>query len=275
MDHHRKLATFVGLPSLAALAVIALTPPEPRGLPDAFGFCLMLGTMYAQVTLLAAWMAFGPLPLLWRLPLSLVAVLCLIVATGINLMLYHRSEFEMLIVLAGCLLGQWFIAQLPLWGLGLAYGLRLQHLDEINRAIDPRDRQFGIRELLIFTTIIAVILGIGRVVVARLPRSFVGNDEIGIFIFLAVAAVFFALTLLVAGLLPRYAGLALAIGVLAIAFVTLAEAPLMDTLVRRRGGPETWHLALINAGTASWILAYVYAIRRAGYRLGISPVQSG
>lgn len=146
----------------------------------------------------------------------------------------------MLIVLAACLLGQWFVAQLPLWGLGVAYGLRLQHPDQAQTPVDPRDRQFGIRELLIFTTIIAVILGIGRVVVASLPRSILGDEEAGIFVFLAVAAVLFALPLLVAGLLPRYAGLAVAIG---LAVIAIASSAWQSYLARIPTNGSPWPAA--------------------------------
>jgi hypothetical protein len=271
--HHKKLAIFASALGFVALCSIAFVPPEFPRVPELVGFCFILGTMYTQVTLAAAWMAFGPLPFLWRLPLSLASVASLILAFGVNLSLYDGPGWELIIVLGGCLLAQWLIAQVPLWGLGLAYGVRVLHPSQLQRQPDPRERQFGIRELLIFTTIIGVILGLGRALVANMPRTVGVDHAVGIFAFLSVAAILLSMPLLIAGLLPHYWRRAIAIGLLVIVAATIGELPLLNSTVGPAGGPDASHLALINAFTSAWVLVYIVVIRRAGYRLGIGSVR--
>ena len=61
---------------------------------------------------------------------------------------------------------------------------------------------------MIFTGLVGVTLGIGRILVGALSNWFSIDGEGPIFVFLAVAAIVMTLPVLLAALLPRWAALA-------------------------------------------------------------------
>jgi hypothetical protein len=172
------------------------------------------------------------------------------------------------VVVGGCLLGQWFLVQIPLWGLAMGYGLRLRHRDDTSRGTDPRERQFGIRQLMIITSIVGVVFGIGRLVVTNLGDRFIVDGEVAIFAFLAIAAIVITLPVLLASLLPRLALPATLLALVLVGFATAWELPMFDsTGAGRRGGPGAMGFVWINGGTTLWLLALVVVVRLNGYRL--------
>ena len=260
------------------LLIMALLSPRPGGGAleyVAIGF--LLGTMFGQGTLVSAWTAFGPAPLVWRLPLSLLWLVLLVGALAVSVARSGGPNVEAIVVIGGCLVGQWLLVQVPLWCLRLGYGVRLRHVDDTGFLLDPRDRQFGIRQLMIFTTIIAVILGAGRFLVTRLaPHLTLGTSGDGpLFIFLAVAAIIVTLPLMLAALLPRLAVPAVISILVLVGLLTAWEIPLLSRFHGGGGRPDTMHMVAINSVTAAWVLAVVVIVRFNGYRLslfrGVSP----
>lgn len=230
----------------------------------------LFGTIFAHATLAAAWTALGPLPLIGRLPLSLVWLALLGLAFAANVGMHGGPDKGVVLLVWACLLGQWLCVQIPLWGLTIAYGSRLRHLHDESQAASPRERQFGIRELMIFTAIVGVVFGIGRVVVGNYAShiAWMLGSEAPIFIFLAVAAIVVTLPLLLATLLPRFAVPAVLATLFLIGSATLWELPLLH-LFHQAPGPDVYHLVLINAFTAGWILLLGVAVRLNGYRLAV------
>src|SRR5690606_11091290 len=135
----------------------------------------------------------------------------------INLQIHVQAESGLELVLAACLLGQWVLVQLPLWGLVLLYGLHLRHRTDHAGDKPNAGRQFGIGQLLIATTAVAGVLALGRILFSGRAMEIPGG-EFTLFAFLGCAAVAMSLPLLLAALLPRFAfvaviGTALLIGV--------------------------------------------------------------
>lgn len=223
------------------------------------------GTVFGHGTLAAAWTAFGPLPLLWRLPLALLWMLALTVGAAVNLTLYDGPETFGAVALG--LAGQFVFLQLPFWVLALTTGRRLRFYDASAFRSDPRETQFGIRQLMIFTTIVAVVLGVGRVAILQLSQDSVYPGGQTIMVFLAVAAVVVTLPLILAALLPSFAAPAVALVLLLIGVVTVSEVPLLES-IHGGGGPDTFHIVFINSITSAWILAVVLLARVSGYRFG-------
>jgi hypothetical protein len=230
----------------------------------------LFGTIFGQASLAAAWTSFGPLPFLWRFPLSLLWLLALIVALACNIG-FHGGPAEVPVVVAACLAGQFLFLQLPFLGLALAGGLRLRYCETTSLRPDPREMQFGIRQLMIFTTIVAVVLGAGRFAVVKFSQYSDLHGEEPVFIFLAVAAVLVTLPLFLAALLPRFAVPAVALVLLLAGLLTAWEVPLLRT-VHGGPGPDTLHVVVINGFTSAWVLAIVLIVRVSGYRFGTSRV---
>ena len=184
-----------------------------------------------------------------------------------------------MVVLGGCLLGHWAIAQLPMWYLAFAFGLRLRHSSERSYGLDPSERQFGIRQLMIVTAIVAVVLGCGRVAVTLLLgdgfRS--GGGQPMILVFLAVAGVIMTLPLVLSALLPRFAIPASVLVLILIALATLAELPLLQLALPPQAGgrgPDAGHFYGINAIQAAWVLLVIGVLRLGGYGIAAPPTKA-
>ncbi len=271
MATNRYLVAFV-LGPLLALSWLLLIVVEPDGPPTRLTTAVIigyiLGTQFGQTTLAAAWTAFGPAPLLWRLPLSLAWIGVLSVALLVNLTLHKEPAGVVVLVIAICLLAQWIAVQIPLWGLAIGYGLRLRH--DSDPPETPRDRQFGIRQVMILTFIVAVVLGVCRMVVLRSAQHFGGSSlaEGWFFAFLAVAGIVMTFPLLLAALLPRFSLVAV-IGALALITIgTWFEFPLAAMVPGSPGGGNLGPVAWINAFQAAWVLSVVAILRFCGYGIG-------
>jgi hypothetical protein len=280
MIHPRNYA-FFGVAALIVVGwlLLAVLDPDPRSkLGEYLGLGYLFGTMFGHTALAGTWLAFGPLPLFIRLPGSVACVAALLCALAINLAL-HGGPGGVFVTMLCCLLGQWCLVLPPLWGLVYGYGLRLQHHSQASRPAGPRDRQFGIRQVMILTAIVGVVLGIGRIAVPHLAESLSLGGEAPIFIFLAVAGIVMTIPLLLAALLPRMAMAAVIAVLLFMGLATAFELPLLKTVQATTGGPDVGHFIGINVVTAIWILAVAGAMRLGGYSLarqvaGESPFAS-
>jgi hypothetical protein len=245
---------------------ISLLDPDPgRSIAETMGIGYFFGTMFSHTTLAAAWNAFGPLPLVWRLPLSLVWIAMLALAIGINIGVNGGPQpGQAMLLIGGCLFLQWVLLQFPFWGLALRYGLRLRHIDDAGA--DPREHQFRIRQLLIVTTIVAVVFGIGRAVIAATGERINLRGEAPIFIFLALAAIILTLPLLLAALMRSYWAPAVIVALVLIGLATAWEVPLLR-MVHSGGGPNVEDFVSINAFTAGVMLLLLTIVRLNGYSL--------
>lgn len=262
MDRHRYLL-WLALPLIAVgLGLVVLLNPD-HGEYVVVGY--LIGTVFGHATLASAWTAFGPLPLILRFPLALLWLVLSVACIALNVWV-HTGPPEIPITLGGCVLLQYVALQLPFWAIALGTGVRLRYRASGGPASDSREYQFGIRQLMIFTAIVAVIFGVGRLVVTRLgvQLSSAGGPDLLVFIFLVVASVVMTLPLLLAGLLPRYWWQAVLVVLLLIGIATACELPLLETF-HRGGGPDTLHLVWINAFSSAWILALVLVVRVSGY----------
>ena len=255
------------------LLLLVLRPQRIGGAIEYPALGYIFGTLFGQALLASAWTALGPLRLPLRLSLSLgwIAALCLAATVALG---GPRLEFGLL--LGGCLLGLWLVVQVPFWGLALFYGMRLSHRSAAPPSTTPRQRQFGIRELMMLTAAVAVLLGAGRALMPWLSELAGNNISRGapVLIFLAAAAIALGLPLLLAALLPRWASLAAPAVLVLIATATWWELPLVALVQGPGGGPEYWHLAWINFFTALWALLVVIILRLGGYGLATAELQA-
>lgn len=280
MGRRRSLVLMILVPVLVFswILIAAVWLDGGPGPPEYPIIGYLLGTMFGQATMASAWVAFGPLPLLARGALSLGWITCMFVAFILNLALHGGpGEPELALTMGGCMLGQWILVQVPLWGLAIGYGLRVRHRSE-SIPVGMASMQFGIRQLMILTAIVAVLLAIGRVVISQLLQTEItrGRSEVLIFVFLAVAGVVMTLPLLLATLLPRYALPATLLVLCLILAGTWAELPLLELSYTPGNGPDFFHLLWINAFQSVWVVLVVGILRLCGYglivpQMGVNP----
>jgi len=260
---------------VVGIAIVAAVHPDEPNRPRPFGLVaagLLLGTTYGHVSVAAAWCALGPLRLATRLPLSAGWVAALCIALAVNLATDRGPPNELVVVLVFCgvLFGQWVLVQLAVWLWTYYVPRRLVVGDALSAASHRDNKQFGIREVLLLTTIVAVVLGSGRLALgALIPGSgAVAWRTILIFGFLAVLNAAMPLPIIATALTSKRKwstacfALALVVGVTAIE-VQIAHllgwwTPMTDNIAQ---------VGTMNAVQAAWLIAFILLARAAGCRL--------
>jgi hypothetical protein len=267
---------FVLLPILAIswLLIALIDPDGPQRSIEYITIGHLFGAMFGLTSVAAAWAAFGPGRWYARVPLGLLWITLLVGAMAINMSLYSAGPDKIALLLFVCLLGQWLLVQLPLWILTLIYGLRMVHRSDLLEGQEDDTLslpQFGIRQLMILTAIVAVVLGLMRALILVAADTLPQGDAAA-FIFLAVAAIVMTLPLVVAATLPRWWHVATVVVLALIALVTYSEFGLGQVAGLGGNGPDHWHYVWINTFTALWVLLPVSITRLTGYRLTNQPI---
>ena len=149
------------------------------------------------------------------------------------------------------------------------FGLTVARMNDKD-AGDARRNQLSIRQLFGITTIIAVVLGLGRVLVQPL----LGTDNVQqqvesiVMLFLVgLASVLSQVPNWLALLLPRRWPYGLMVTLALTVAINFAEIQLIVIAPQRREPHLAWILSMINAITTAWVLAFAVVYRRAGYRI--------
>ena len=228
---------------------------------------LVFGSLFGQTTLAATWSAFGSPRPLWRVLGSLFWIVMLSVGLAINARVNGGPRSEA-IVFGAITFSQWLLLQLLLWSIRLAFGVQMRHVQDEEFAYDPSQQQFGIRQLMIITTVVGVALGIGRLVIPRLiDQTYFPGHDLPILAFLVVAEVVLTLPLVLAALLRRYAVGGTVVALAFVALVTFGEVPLLRLFAAGPTGPETTDFIAVNAVASTMVLLVLTVIRLNGYSL--------
>lgn len=222
--------------------------------------CILL----VQTTIASAWVALGPLPFLWRLPLSIGWVVCLSAAVATNMARVTTTPWEKAFLLFGMLAGgHWMFAQVPFWLLASRYSLALDHFTR--HAVTACKSQFGIRQVLILTTIVATVLALGRAAVLLLDIApddrAVFPVQIGCFVIAHVTLLF---PLILSPLLPRHAIVCTLLTCTMIYFFSWAQGLIF---ARFGMGISFSELLVSNYWQGSWAIAISGTLRIFGYVL--------
>jgi hypothetical protein len=264
--------------AIIGLGLVSLTFVQPNSTSEGLSYAIigyLYGTMLSLTTLAAAWAVLGTGKLMRRMMLSALLVLAVTLAVSTNLTLHEQSEGALLflVVIGTVLFGQWLFAQVPLWFLAIAYGLRLTILHDEQADVPHTTRQFGIRQLMTVTAIVAVVLGIGRVLVGWLMRDDEFLSDSGqVFViigFIAATGVISILPLVLAMFLSRGAAIAAIRSLVFLGLASWAAGPLFRVITKAPAGsgPEYLHFLAINAVQAAWVIAIAALLRWAGNRL--------
>jgi len=232
---------------------------------------LIVGTLWGQTTLAAIWMVFG------REHIALRFLLCMSWLSTISLALVvYRLWLPGLPVswishtlVWTSILAQWLLAQVPLQIVRIANEVLIAHIAEDSVAALSKP-QFQIRQLLIVTAVVAVVLGLARVLTPPLEfgRFFV-HDAMQ-FLFLVATNVIVTVPLAFCVLSPRRP---IAVAIFALLCVTLGSAAEIVLYSITFSGSRSFNaeLALIlltkNLTTSAWVVAVLGSLRLGGYRL--------
>jgi hypothetical protein len=257
---YRICVPVVGLIILGWLVLLFAWP----GVYEPLMIGTIFGTFLAHTAVAATWAALGPASWHWRMPLSLVWIGTNLIAFTLTLARHDASALAFPLILGASLLGEWFVLQVPLWALAIGYGIRLRHRDDSEQPRSNSSRQFGIRQLMILTASVAIVLGVGRALFSQISEPYL-NETIVDLGFIAVVATAITLPLILAALLPRWTVLSVLIVLAIVAVASAWELALYTAL--GRSGPSPQDFVWINAITCAWVLAFVLVARLNGYRL--------
>jgi hypothetical protein len=266
----------LGILTVGLVPLALLHPNRPSG-PFEYTFVgYLYGTMLSQTTLAAGWAVLGTGKLARRMGFAALLVLAVVLAVVMNLSMHEHNDgvLLVLIVFGLVLFGQWLLAQVPLWCLVIAYGLRLANRHDPFLESPSTTRQFGIRQLMVVTAVVGVALGLGRILFSWVlsDDSYLSDAGEGFLIvgFIAAAGVVCILPLVLATLVARGVALAVTGAIVFLGLATWAELPVFQAVAKNTaaaGGPVLWHFAAINAFQAAWVLAITLLLRWGGYRL--------
>lgn len=260
-----KVFLWAGLLIATNLLSIAVLIASLGSGQDALLLGYIVGSLFAHTTLAAAWTTFGPAKLLWRLPLSVCWVCSLGGVMALEVLLNNQPR-EIPFIFLACFLSLWLVLQLPLWGLKLGLRATLRHREDPLMP-NAKEWQFGIRQLLTITTMVAIAFAVGRAALSSLRSdSDLTLSGLPVFLFLAASAISFSLLLLLASLQERLI-LGVAVVSLLIVIGTVAESPLMLRINGASTRPNLFDLIAVNVFTCGIVFLVAITVRHCGYTL--------
>jgi len=227
---------------------------------------VFFGTVFAQGSLLAVWIALG----LGTFTRRCVRVLLLLATSETLLILPIACEpggdWSFALVFGAILLGQWLAVQTPLWLVRLVFGWRIGTPDSIAEDSGREELQFGIKQLLGWTAAVAVLLGIGRWLLGDELREPETAWEMAAFaLVLAGSNVMVAWPMIWAMLVRRWVPVWTAVALVIAVAVTLEEPEVFSRVAG--GGPDAEVFWWVNGVHIAWVYCSLVAIRLCGYRM--------
>lgn len=173
-----KQRTIVLVAMIAVLALLNLCVPPlfERAYSDAamYAAFVLAGGLVSQVCVLATWAALGAQPAPLRIPLSLGALALGTFAYLAGLQWMDSGlPLDVAIVIGGAALLGFLAMQCPLWLVRLRTRMRIDRFDAQPLTADQEKGQFGLRHVLLWTTLISVALVIGK---AAMPTGSLARD---------------------------------------------------------------------------------------------------
>lgn len=280
MSQLRNQIAVTGLVALvlvtcAILAVAPMSAGPSAGPPNHLFIGFLLGSLFGHTFLASAWIVFGPGSLKLRLPWAIVWAVSISLAILTNSVLYGDLPRDGVVFLSQ--LGIFGLAQcicwIARWRLGHFVGReQVAVTSHVDRSIAMN--QFGIKHLMIVTTVIAITIALGRVLLAQI-LPWLRFSELAIFVFLVLAACLICVPVLFSLLSRHCRWLSLLILICFLVVVTFIELPLLSTLSRNGGGPDWLHILLINLFTLLPVVIFSWALRYLEYRfVDVKPVAS-
>lgn len=273
--YHVFVATICLVGAINA-ALLLLGNPDEAKLTGRLHISFIWGSIVGQVTMAATWVVLGPLRFWQRLLLSVLWTMTVQAVTAVLIFREapaNATDLNAIITLFGLAIwGQWILVQGPLWLLYVFTGAQLKHPEALTNSSGLRDRQFGIRQVMIFTLLVSVVLAILKsVLTAFAPDA----DEVPVqelaFLFAATSTVL--LPLVLSSLLVQRRWIAIAFAFFWIAFATAVEIFMAKSLGGNMMDFILQIFGTINAVASLWVILVTSLLHWSGYRLS-TPVKT-
>ena len=252
--------------ALICIGMVAIRGPLPQ---NRFLTGVSFGSIFGFTILAAVWSALGPgrvaIRLFWA---SMLIIVCPLVSS-----LVVSSRFLLAIVPSLFAIVITLVAILVLCK--TQFGIRLQKPSDFGQELGETVawRQFGIRHLMIVTTVVALLLAVGRIAIPIFKTA--TFLPLLVFGFLAFGTCISCLPFLISVLSLKRTLIPTLILFVLVGMATVGEAFLFASL--KMDGPDVYHFVWINFFALLPILIGALGLRFAGYRLvgRAVPRQSG
>ena len=251
---------------LGFLICVGCIIAEPETAGEKIVVPIVYGIFFGQVMLAAAATVLTRWNLLLRFTLP---PLWLAMEVTIALAFENPNGIRELLVVCGMVVFCWGVVQIPFWIYRWLTKARIQTVENARR-LGSQDGQFSLGQMLLFTLIVAVVLGVFRATLEL--------DDVRHFLEISLNEVFifasFLTSLTLSGLLTIRAGLSAKLNALSLCFALAGVLGMMGFLyVSLQGltlpGPTHFKFMLVNSvgGVAIWLTISVSALRLTGLRL--------
>ena len=261
--------------SVNLAVILGLRFLVPQAGVDHLTAIVVLGTCFAQLGLAAAWVTLISYSSTVRVSFAMVAM-ALACLTAFQFGIVIRQSLA--IALAATFALQCALCQLPLW-LARAQGWRISQATEAEDTAGAAT-QFGIRQLLLWTTIVGALMALARGAIdLSVPPQNAGathgmHTDLPIGILFAVVGALLLFPVIWTAFAQRRFLLWLALIALTIAVVTPLEFLVFQKIVPT-GRRDFWMISLINAGQVGITLTALLSLRFAGFRMRrVGPTES-
>ena len=258
---------FVAVQLFAFILCCILVAWDPSSQAETVVVPTVFGIYYAHIVLAAVLTVFGGGTILQRLTLP---PLWLALETWLAfLFVEHGPDSAEALLLAGLTTFTWMVAQIPFWCSRSVLNVRLR---AFSLPIAPQSdgEQFSVRQLLIFTFVIAIILGIGRAVVSRadlLEFFALSAEDILTFTLFVSALISSGLAVIHVGLLPQPRARSLLSTFGLILAITLGLRYALSQVITSGPPDADVVLSYSVAAQAIWLGLSVTTLRKCGWRL--------
>ena len=222
---------------------------------------LFIGFLYVQILLSSVWIALAPLKLATRV-FSSTAVTLYFSLCMYRVAWRDGGGHDIAIAVALPMLLQWLLFQMPLWSIRFK-GWKLKIPGQRVRDDRKEEFQFGIRHLLIWTTIVALFLAIVNAIVSSIKSGPVnsGSRDLEMGLLLTLGNGLIAVPIIWGCLVKHYIWVWILIAILVCVVFTLFE------LWIYKGLPDMEFFVAVNFSQTFLAILAMLAVRLTGYRL--------
>lgn len=266
----------VGLAVAIALYNLVLSPMRAAGPASDWPALLGIGVIFVQPLLLAAWAALGPGALVYRLPVSAATLIAWIFAqsfAGLNLFAPDGARNHLNLEMTVAFVTAFAVASAVIGLVRRATGIHISRCEQPSPPSQQQGRhQFGMKYLLGWMTICALLIVIGRSFVS--DTLWFDQRWLSLVWELSIGIVFLLLLMMPPAVLPLLAltrptpwRWLLLIGA---AWPVSLWAAVEVTNMSSRGGPPQnvyWPFGVLQIGATATALGSALVLRLAGFHL--------
>lgn len=228
--------------------------------PHAMAF--FFAALFFHSGIIGSHLVFGTKRLLSNLLFSTIWFLISVLILCFFSFTSQRADPEIVLIFSAVMVGASGLSCILCLTARFFFGLRLHNSG--NRR-GRGSENFHVRHILITTTVLGVVLAIGRGYFGDYYAGGISSSMVFSFVLLSVVPVLFSNGLISAILIPRWSGHALVISLVVIGQVSIIQGSLLETL--QPGDGLYWIVLWINGFVVLHCLVFGYLMRFHAYRL--------